>query len=270
VNPFYQGEFLNHFQQSFAETRNIIVGDLHSDVNALKRILEFTKFRSTDCLFALGDVIGRGNETIEILSFFMNTKNSLYILGNHEHLNLNLKFDYVSENDLLSFGGGGARLSSFKKGGKYFDFLSTRPSVLHLGDIILVHAGISLNLAQKYPKIEEINEKVMSEYEIFGPFGPLWYRAYAVRQEAAACPELTETLGILNSKFMIMGHSVSPQIYSRCKGKAIFVDTGISYAVNSNLSALEVIQIDGKTVLMTAKYPTYEEVVYESRIFSSS
>lgn len=263
-NIHYEGEGVKHYQDTFGYERLILIGDLHSDIGALNRIIHYTRASNLDTIIALGDSIGRGNHTQEVLNFFMMAPNALLIIGNHENMNMDRGYSYVSPADTLSFGGMDERIKEFTEGGKYYEFLKWLPVVVKIGDLTLVHGGISAKLAEKYKDIEEINKIYLKERTLLGAFGPLWYRAYGVRQEGAACPELYDALSSLNSKFMIMGHTLYPNITARCKGKAVFIDTGISYAVNSTLSALEVIQSQGRTLQMKALYPSSNKIIYSS------
>ena len=266
VNPLHEGEFLNHYKKSFAVNRLLVLSDVHSDVVALKQILKFSQFTKSDTLVVLGDAICRGHETRQTLDFLMSTTNLLYVLGNHEHLNLLFQFSYVTDQDLLSFNGVQDRVKAFSPEGLYGEYLLRQPVAARVGDLVMVHAGISLRLAEKFT-IDEMNQKFMTEYLVHGPFGPLWYRAFAARQEPAACPELGQVLEKLDARFMVMGHSLVTNVTTRCKGKAVFVDTGISSAYNGTLAALEVLQIDGRTVRMVGLYGDRQEVIYEMKVY---
>lgn len=262
-NIHYEGEGVKHYQDTFGYDRLILIGDIHSDINALKKIIKYTQARAPDTIVLLGDAIGRGDDTKEVLDYLMSLPNIVYILGNHENFQMDRRYYYVTEADSAKFGGAENRMQAFLKSGKYYEYLVRQPVVAKIGDLTLVHAGISKNLAKKYPNIEDIN-KLQNDYEISGNQGPLWYRAFGVWQDGAACPELNESLSYLNSKFMIMGHTLFPKITTRCKGKGVFIDTGISYAYNSSYSALEVIQSQGRTLQMRAIYPTFIEIIYSS------
>ena len=61
---------------------------------------------------------------------------------------------------------------------------------------------------------------------------------------------------------MVMGHITFQEISTKCEGKAIFIDTGISYALRNNYSALEIIQESGKTIEINALYPNKTVKIY--------
>ena len=75
------------------------------------------------------------------------------------------------------------------------------------------------------------------------PSGPLWYRGYALDDEAdGICAQAEQVLRSVNATRFIMGHT--PQfkgILPRCRGKIIIIDTGISSAYGGVLSALEIL-----------------------------
>jgi len=262
-NIHYEGEGVKHYQDTFGHDRLILIGDIHSDIDALKKIIRLTGAKASDTVVLLGDTIGRGDHTIDTLNYIMSAPNIVHILGNHEQFQIDTRYYYVTEADNDEFGGIENRMKAFSKGGKYYEYLARQPVVAQIGDLTLVHAGINKNLAKKYPNIEDIN-KLLNESEIYGNSGPLWYRAYGVWQDGAACPEIAEALTYLKSKFMIMGHTLFPSITTRCKGKGVFIDTGISRSYNSSLSALEVIQSQGRTLQMRAFYPTSIKIIYSS------
>lgn len=62
---------------------NLLVSDIHSNIYALEKVLEYIKNRTIDNIYCLGDIIGYGdypNECIELLA----SLNAICIKGNHE------------------------------------------------------------------------------------------------------------------------------------------------------------------------------------------
>lgn len=240
----------------------LLVGDLHGDFKALTQIISYTNYSSSNLLISIGDIIGRGDDTQLLMNYFMTHPNTLHILGNHEHLNMKGQFAYVSPGDISTFGNIQNRFKAFAKGGLYHDYLISRPVVVKLGDILLVHAGLSLEIAQKYEDLGEINAKFWTDYQLTGTIGPIWYRGFAHNPENEICEDVEKVLEIFKCKFMVMGHTVFNQITTKCAGKAVFVDTGISYAMASRVSALEILQSAGETVQLKAVYPDKSSIIY--------
>jgi hypothetical protein len=79
---------------------------------------------------------------------------------------------------------------------------------------------------------------------MYGSDGPLWYRGWALNDEAEVCREVDAVLEKTGTRRMIMGHTPnfevcefllryrvtlnnsSQKIVSRCNGKIIIIDTG--------------------------------------------
>ena len=242
------------FEENLSTKRIIAIGDIHGDYNNLVKILNFTNPTPSDIIITTGDTIDRGDFTIKVLDFLKQRNNTIVLLGNHELLNLQGNFDYVSQGDINSFGGIKERLQAFNSG-KYWKYLMSLNITHKIGDVIFVHGGISLKVAEKYKNIENINKIFRNSEELKGNYGPLWYRDYAKLPENRICEDFYQVLNIFNAKFMVMGHTPFSKITKKCNEKMIFIDTGISYAMYNQPSALEIIQNNENTVKMTAFYP---------------
>ncbi|KAF8206264.1 Metallo-dependent phosphatase-like protein [Mycena galopus ATCC 62051] len=79
------------------------------------------------------------------------------------------------------------------------------------------------------------------EIELYDANGPFWYRGWATDIEAKACIDVEKVLARTGTRRMIMGHTPDfTGIVSRCNGKIIIIDTGISHAYGGALSALSI------------------------------
>lgn len=73
--------------KDITDRRNVyFIGDLHGDWKALKFFLDQVSFNYRDILISVGDLIDRGNNSLEVLSFFLYTPNAYAVLGNHEDM----------------------------------------------------------------------------------------------------------------------------------------------------------------------------------------
>ncbi|THH28332.1 hypothetical protein EUX98_g5863 [Antrodiella citrinella] len=80
-----------------------------------------------------------------------------------------------------------------------------------------------------------------AEHRLYGGDGPLWYRGWALEPEEVVCARVDDVLQRTGTRRMIMGHTPDFQkIVSRCGGKIIIIDTGISHAYGGALSALSI------------------------------
>ncbi|KDQ57372.1 hypothetical protein JAAARDRAFT_36004 [Jaapia argillacea MUCL 33604] len=80
-----------------------------------------------------------------------------------------------------------------------------------------------------------------AERRLYGNDGPLWYRGWALDGERSVCAEVDEVLEKTGTRRMVMGHTPDFEgIVSRCDGKILIIDTGISHAYGGVLSALSI------------------------------
>ncbi|KZV88640.1 Metallo-dependent phosphatase [Exidia glandulosa HHB12029] len=80
------------------------------------------------------------------------------------------------------------------------------------------------------------------EQRLYGEDGPLWYRGWAHNPDDFVCRTVDEVLHRLGTRRMIMGHTPDfEKIVSRCGGKIVIIDTGISRAYGGAISALEIV-----------------------------
>ncbi|SOV79150.1 shewanella-like protein phosphatase 2 [Plasmodium sp. gorilla clade G3] len=237
------------------------ISDLHSDLDALKKILlteniideENNAIRQNVLVVITGDVLDPSYDDIEILYFIqnynikakpLNSKIQL-ILGNHEINNICLYFSgnnrysekYKDRNKL------------FKKGEILYNYLLDKPFVIKVNDILFSHASILPDFA-KYG-IDYINNEGKSEIknncELLrikrmnrerlcicchnGPtFNRYFSRAGEIPFRRKVCKSLFKTLNKLNAKKLVNGHTIqrNRKVNEYCKGSLIMADTGIS------------------------------------------
>jgi len=80
------------------------------------------------------------------------------------------------------------------------------------------------------------------EQRMYGSDGPLWFRGWALDSDKEVCSSVDAVLKKTGVRRMIMGHTPDFQkIVSRCDGKIIIIDTGISHAYGGALSALSIV-----------------------------
>lgn len=62
------------------------ISDIHGEYERFKELLERCNFKSEDTLYILGDVIDRGEASLEILKYIMHQPNMRMLKGNHESI----------------------------------------------------------------------------------------------------------------------------------------------------------------------------------------
>lgn len=101
--------------------------------------------------------------------------------------------------------------------------------------------------------LETKTPQELFEAPIFGEHGPTWYRGYALDSEESICAVVDEALAHLNVKRMVVGHTVQEdgRIHTRCQGKVVLIDVGISSFYGGHLAALELTPTSARAI-----YPT--------------
>lgn len=192
------------------------------------------------------------------------------LLGNHEIMNLVGDWRYVYPGESETFGGVEARKKAFEKDGFIGEYLTLLNMTTKVGTTVFCHGGITPHFSKF--GIEWINDQTHSsiipymeshgrqgdQHGVFGGEGPTWYRGYALDDEEEVCGTLDKALEAMEASRMVVGHTVQHDgaIRTRCGGKVILIDIGISSAYGGRKGALEIV---GNEV--TALYATYNETL---------
>ncbi|KAI9294190.1 Metallo-dependent phosphatase [Neoconidiobolus thromboides FSU 785] len=244
----------------------IAIGDLHGDYSQAIKVLKMVdvidqnnkwKGKNTTTLVQTGDVVDRGPDTIKLYKLLKRLRKEAEIegglvvplLGNHELMNLMEDYRYVTEEDIQTFGDLTQRKLMFTEKGWIGRYLRGLNLTAKIEDTIFCHGGIhptfaeygntALNIITK----KELSEKTPNELwnvELFGGDGPAWYRGYALETETEICNVLKSALKKLGVKRMVVGHTVQSngKIRTRCEGRVILIDVGISAAYGGYQAAL--------------------------------
>ena len=256
------------------EVRPIVaVGDLHGDLPAALAVLKMAGVvddgghwsAGATVLVQTGDTTDRGPDSKEVIELLQQLSKEartaggevVGLLGNHEAMNIQGDWRYVSPEDLSDFGSMEARQLAFSKDGALGAWLRQRDIVALVGDTVFVHGGVSPTWAAR--GIDEINRQARvaldtdPRAEVLGSSGPLWLRDYLQAPESVACPALDAALQSLGARRMVVGHTTqrSGRVAVRCGGALLGIDTGISAHYGGHLSAVRILQGDA-----TVLYPS--------------
>lgn len=267
----------------------IVIGDIHGDFTKLKKILKKTKIidnnnnwvgkdtvivqvgdqidscRNAPYCHLMGMVKDDKAEDITILEFMTELHEkaqehggAVYsLLGNHEIMNVNGDFSYVSYENIKEFGDSEKRREAFKPGNKIASFLAcTRKTALIIGSNLFVHAGIIPKLLDRY-NIEDINKilslflldelhapDVFKDIFINGKHSPLWTRVFGENMNKEQCKLYLQPLKSYNVGKIFVGHTpqIEDGINSICNEQIWRTDVGTSKAFDE-FKTKETIQV---------------------------
>jgi len=264
-----------------AVKRIICVGDLHGDFDALILSLNRAKVINKKGNWTGGDTYvvqmgdqvdggGRGisfpgDAEMKIIHYITNLDNEakkkggrvISLIGNHELMNINGDFRYVSKYGMKNFNGIRNRRKLFCPGGQLCRILAnSRYAVVKIGDWVFSHGGINDQISKKY-SIEDMNKLLyhymMGKKELLDtkPFqelymsdnSVLWTRQFSDNRVTNAY--LNRCLRNLGAKGMVVAHTPqSNGIKPFCNGKLWAVDVGMSRAYGKDsLENVEVLEI---------------------------
>jgi len=79
--------FIPHINLSPKNKRVFVLGDIHGQLHTFLKLLKKIKYEpKKDLLISTGDLIDRGEHSLELLMYFLNNPNIIVLAGNHEDL----------------------------------------------------------------------------------------------------------------------------------------------------------------------------------------
>lgn len=263
-----------------APKRLIALGDLHGDLDATKRALklggaidESGRWAGGDLFVVqVGDQVDRGDDDRAILDLFDSlsadakaTGGAVVALnGNHEIMNAQLDFRYVTEGSNVPFAefapaappaatrlpeAQHGRAAAFSPGGPYAKKLAERPLVVIVGDSVFVHGGVlpkhvdyGLERMDKETRAWLRGEAAAPPKIVVSEDGPIWARTYSASVGKEECATLSRVLDGLGKKRMVMGHTPQrPGVSAACDERAWRIDTGMSRHYGGPIQVLEIV-----------------------------
>lgn len=128
--------------------RTIVIGDIHGCFDELMELLQQLELKDEDFLLSLGDIVDRGNKSLEVYQFFKNRPNSKVLMGNHERKHLKGILNYAQEIVKVQFG---------SKYPSFLNWLQTLEYTHETPEAIIVHAAFEPNKS-----LSEQKEDVLS------------------------------------------------------------------------------------------------------------
>ena len=230
--------------------RIVAVGDVHGDYDQLVKALraagvidEKNKWIGGKThLVQTGDVFDRGPDSRKAMDLLMSLEAEAAkaggavhaLIGNHEAMVLADHWQYLTQEEIDSFGGEAEFRKAMSAEGKYGKWIRSHDAVVKLNGVLFLHAGLRAAFGRM--SIDEINQAVREELAISemkdvtaDPEGPLWDRRFSLDDAAEVAEELTEVLKKRGANHMVVGHTVTRAgIITRLGGRLICIDVGMT------------------------------------------
>lgn len=111
--------------------RTFVVGDLHGCFDEFIELSKRIGIVESDLVISVGDIVDRGNKSVELYRYFKNRRNSIVLMGNHERKHQRGILSYSQEIVKVQFSS------------EYNDFLKwteTLPYYYETKEALIVHA----------------------------------------------------------------------------------------------------------------------------------
>jgi 3',5'-cyclic AMP phosphodiesterase CpdA len=239
--------------------RIVAIGDVHGDPEGARAALAVagvvdaagTWTGGDTTLVMTGDMADRGPDTRSVFALVRRLQSEaaaaggqvVPLLGNHEVMNVQGDWRYVSDDDLAGYGGTDARKAALTATGEDGRWLATLGAVARVDDVAFAHGGISAAWAVR--GTDAINALVADalftdpKAAVLGQDGPLWWRGLVEEPESTICGDLDRALAALGARRMVVGHTrrEDGRIESRCDGKLDVIDIGLGITYGRNTGA---------------------------------
>jgi hypothetical protein len=252
-----------------APPRIVAIGDVHGDLAATRAALRLAGASDDKdawvgggmMVVQVGDEVDRGDDDRAIVDLFDRLAEQakaaggsvVAMLGNHEVMNVEQRFDYVTEGGFRGFEGiaganprdarvsslpepARARAAALLPGAPYARVLAKRPVVMVVGDTVFVHGGLEAKHVRY--GLERLNretsawmngERAAPPKPLDAEDGPTWLRRYSAAPDAGDCKVLETVLELIGARRMVMGHTVQRGgISSACGERAWRIDVGLA------------------------------------------
>lgn len=264
-----------------APPRIVAIGDLHGDLAATRATLRLAGAIDDKDRWAggslmvvqTGDQIDRGDDDRAVVDLFDRLRAEataaggkvIALVGNHEVMNVQLNFDYVSPPALDDFAKVPApevappqllkvperarpRAAAFAPGGSYAKKLAERDMIAQVGDTVFVHGGV-LPKHTRYG-LARINREVSAwmrgqaptpSTTVIGEASPIWERRFSAETGQDDCKTLAEVLDGMQAKRMVVGHTVQRGGITNACGERVWrIDVGLSKHYGGGTEVLEI------------------------------
>ena len=248
----------------------LVLSDIEGNFKGLKMILQGTKVINNQFdwtfgeghLVLLGDFFDRGTDVAACLWLVYRLEEQAikaggkvhFLLGNHEIMNLTGKLHYLNNRYKANADTLGLNYEQFYDNNSELGrWLRTKNVVEKIGDVLVLHAGLSPEMVSKKLPLTTINSIVRKAIDkkaesfleveklVMGEKGPFWYRGLA--QEEVRQGELEQFLAQYKASTIVMGHTILGQIKTIYQGRGIAID--LEHQKNSDKAVMQALWRQG-------------------------
>lgn len=262
-----------------APERVVAIGDLHGDLEAAQKAFRLAGAVDANdkwiggklVVVQTGDVVDRGDDDKRILDWLDRVQADakaaggevILLLGNHELMNVDGDFRYVTPGGFTAFGSGGpvadphaagkpeherGRALAFAPGGSTAKKLAAEHLLfVRVGRSVFIHGGIlPKHLGALVESDQGVHDWLLGQRKkgpdsVLGEDGLVWVRDYSDKPKDVDCKHLQEVLGRLDADRLVMGHTVQKDgINDACDGKAWRIDVGMARFYKGPIQVLEI------------------------------
>jgi hypothetical protein len=259
--------------------RLIALGDLHGDLSAARAALRLGGAIDADdrwvggslTVVQTGDQIDRGDGDRDVLDLLERLEKEasaaggrvIVLNGNHEIMNVQGDFRYVTPGAVSPFAGASPRSPlarnvkgsfaeralAFLPGGEYALKMAERDVVAVVGDSVFAHGGVlpehvSYGIARLNAETRRWmrNGPATAPEIVASERGPVWIRDFSVDPVSDEnCAILARSLDALGVRRMVVGHTPQKQgVTSACGDRVYRIDVGLARYYGGPLQILQI------------------------------
>lgn len=159
--------------------RTIVIGDIHGCFDELSDLLKLVELRPEDRVIAVGDLVGKGTRSGEVLDRFIEDVRFSSVIGNHDRaLRQYWRGDprrLTKEQRITA-----RQLESQRE--RYAAYLRSLPFTINLGTHLVVHAGVRPGVPLRLQMTSDLTEIRTMGANPSSRRGVPWYRVYRGRR----------------------------------------------------------------------------------------
>ncbi|MFC1888011.1 metallophosphoesterase [Candidatus Cloacimonadota bacterium] len=236
----------------------LVVSDIHGQFGLFRDLLlqngiiddELNWNWGTGHLVIAGDVFDRGEEVTESIWLIYSLSQQAefaggkvhFLMGNHELMIIENDLRYVNGKYYRTAGKLDMKIEDlYAENTMLGRWLRSRPVLVQINSNLIVHAGISPNLAAAYSDPDSINIEIrqilsgqIANDEQFrlltGSLGPFWYRGYftsSSKYDKITAEQYSNILSRYNVDKIIVGHTSLEEIYYSYNKQLLAVDASM-------------------------------------------